>query len=98
MSSALHPDGKTNSRLTSSNESGNPSIQELIDTRKLSRRTFLQSSFGAIALTVSDSFRFDGLGHAHAAPMEYISSHSPIVLATRADYWWPAMSIATLPW
>ena len=67
MSGALHPDGKTNPRLASSNESGNPSIQELIDTRKLSRRTFLQSSFGAIALTVSGSFRFDGLGHAHAA-------------------------------
>jgi uncharacterized protein len=67
MSSALHPDGKANPRLTSSNESGNPSIQDLIDTHKLSRRTFLRSSFGAIALTVSGSFRFDGLGHAHAA-------------------------------
>ena len=44
MSSALHPDGKANPRLTSSNESGNPSIQDLIDTRKLSRRTFLRSS------------------------------------------------------
>ena len=70
MSSALHPDGKANPRLTSSNESGNSSIQDLIDTRRLSRRTFLRSSFGAIALTVSGGFRLDGLGtYAHAAPV-----------------------------
>jgi uncharacterized protein len=69
MSSALHPDGKANPRLTSSNGSDNPSIEDLIDMRKLSRRRFLRSSFGAIALTVSGGFRFDGLGtHAHAAP------------------------------
>lgn len=31
MSSALHPDGKTNPCRTSSNESGNPSLHDLIE-------------------------------------------------------------------
>lgn len=68
MSSALHPDGKTNPSRTTSNESGNPSLHDLIDARKLSRRAFLQGSLGLTAVALGGSL-FDGLvKFAYAAP------------------------------
>ncbi len=69
MSSALHPDGKSNTRLTSSNDSGNASLHDVIDEQKLSRRTFLQYSFGITAATVFGGTLFDGLiDYAYAGP------------------------------
>lgn len=68
MSSALHPDGKTNPSRTTSNESGNPSLHDLIDARKLSRRAFLQGSLGLTAVALGGSL-FDSLvKFAYAAP------------------------------
>ena len=49
MSSALHPDSKLNPSECMSNESGNPSILDLIERRQLTRRGFLRGSLGATA-------------------------------------------------
>ena len=68
MSSTLHPDGKTNPCRTSSNDSGNPSLHELIDARKVSRRRFLQSSLGVATVAFSGSFIQGLVKHAYAAP------------------------------
>lgn len=68
MTSALHPDGRINPGLTSCNESGNESIRNLIDARKLSRRGFLQGSLGVTMLSLFGGCWFDGRGyHAQAA-------------------------------
>ncbi|MGH8684149.1 MAG: alkaline phosphatase PhoX, partial [Nitrosospira sp.] len=79
MSSALHPDGKTNPSRPSSNKSGNPSLHDLIDARKLSRRAFLQSSLGVTAVAAFGGSLFDGLvkyAYAAPAPREGISFSS----------------------
>ncbi|MDN5881377.1 MAG: DUF839 domain-containing protein, partial [Nitrosospira sp.] len=69
MSSALHPDGKTRSSRADGNESGNPSLHDLIDARKLSRRAFLQGSLGAATVAAFGGSLFDGLvNHAYAGP------------------------------
>ncbi|HQU63378.1 MAG TPA: DUF839 domain-containing protein, partial [Nitrosomonas sp.] len=68
MSSKLHPDGKLNPSHTSSNDSANGSILEIIEERRLNRREFLKSSAsataGAAALTVMGTAT---MGHAEAA-------------------------------
>lgn len=68
MSSKLHPDGKLNPSHTSSNDSANGSILEIIEERRLNRREFLKSSAsataGAAALTVMGTAI---MGHAEAA-------------------------------
>ncbi len=73
MSSALHPDRKLNPSQTVSNDSGNPSILDLIEQRKLDRRAFLKTSLGATAgataLATLGSAVMDGLSnYAQAAP------------------------------
>jgi len=68
VSSALHPDRRNNPATTTSNESGNPSLHDAIDARKLSRRGFLQRSLGLTAAAFGGSL-FDGLVQlAYAAP------------------------------
>lgn len=52
MSSALHPDGRlaTNQHVAEpSNDSANPSLADIIEQRRLSRRGFLGASLGATA-------------------------------------------------
>ncbi len=73
MSSALHPDGKLNPSLTVSNDSGNPSIHEIIEQRQMTRRGFLKTSLGATAgataLATLGSTVVDGMtNYAKAAP------------------------------
>jgi secreted PhoX family phosphatase len=69
MSSALHPDGKANPSHASSNPSGNPTLDDLIDARKMSRRTFLQGSLGITASAAFGGSLFDSLIRgAYAAP------------------------------
>jgi secreted PhoX family phosphatase len=73
MSSALHPDGKLNPHDSVANPSQNPSILDLIEQRKLSRRGFLKgsagASAGATAVAVLGSSVVDGLtNYAEAAP------------------------------
>ncbi len=69
MSSALHPDGKLNPSIQDVNSSGNASILDLIEQRKLSRRGFLKGSLGATAAAVLGSNVLDGMTHyAEAAP------------------------------
>ena len=60
MSSALHPDGKANPSQASSNTSGNVSIHELIEARKISRRDFLKGSFGVTAVALFGGSLLDG--------------------------------------
>lgn len=72
MSSKLHPDGKLNPSDVITNDSGNSSILEIIEQRKLTRRNFLKSSVsataGVTALTVMSSSVVDGLlNYAEAA-------------------------------
>jgi secreted PhoX family phosphatase len=73
MSSALHPDGKANPHDTVTNVSRNESIHEVIEQRRLSRRSFLKSSLGATAgataVAVLGTNVIDALtNHAQAAP------------------------------
>jgi hypothetical protein len=73
MSSVLHPDSKLNPSQVSHNDSGNPSIFELIEQRPVSRRGFLKSSAGlsagATAAAVLGSGVIDSLTNfATAAP------------------------------
>lgn len=73
MSSTLHKDGKLNPCVETSNESGNSSILDLIEKRKLSRRVFLKGSAGATAgataVVVLGASVVDGLTkYAEAAP------------------------------
>lgn len=73
MSSKFHPDSKLNPSLTVSNNSGNPSIFDLIEQRQLNRRGFLKTSLGATAgataVAVLGTNIIDGLTNAaHAAP------------------------------
>ncbi len=73
MSSNLHPDGKLNPSQTVSNDSGNPSILDLIAQRQLSRRGFLKTSLGATAgataLATLGSSVVEGMtNYAEAAP------------------------------
>lgn len=49
MSSKLHPDGKYNPSQTTTNNSTNNSILEIIEKRQLTRREFLKSSAGTTA-------------------------------------------------
>ena len=49
MSSTLHPDRRNNPDPTTSNESGNPSLHDLIETGRFSRHAFLQGSLGLTA-------------------------------------------------
>lgn len=68
MSSALHPDRNNNLALTTSNESGNPSLYDVIEADRLSRRAFLRGSL-AITAAVFGGTLFDGLVRlAYAAP------------------------------
>ncbi len=73
MSSNLHPDGKLNPSQSFSNNSGNPSLNDIIEQRKLTRRDFLKTSagatVGAATLATLGSTLVDGLTrYAHAAP------------------------------
>lgn len=73
MSSNLHPDGKLNPSQSSSNDSGNSSIHDVIAQRKLTRRDFLKTSagatVGAATLATLGSTVVDGLSnYAEAAP------------------------------
>lgn len=73
MSSSLHPDSKLNPSLAFSNDSGNPSIHDLIEQRQMTRRGFLKTSLGATAgataLATLGSGVVEGLtNYAHAAP------------------------------
>ncbi|SFW39740.1 PhoX family phosphatase [Nitrosovibrio sp. Nv17] len=69
MSSTLHPDGKTYPYRTGTNESGNPSLHDLIEARKISRRGFLQGSLGVAATATFAGTLFEGLvKYAYAAP------------------------------
>ena len=73
MSSILHPDGKLNPSQSVSNDSGNPSILDLIEQRQLTRRGFLKTSLGATAgATALATLRagvIDGMtNYAKAAP------------------------------
>jgi secreted PhoX family phosphatase len=73
MSSKLHPDSKLNPSQAVSNDSGNPSILDLIEQRQLTRRGFLKTSLGATAgataLATLGSSVVDGLtNYAQAAP------------------------------
>jgi secreted PhoX family phosphatase len=73
MSSLLHPDSRLNPSQASSNDSGNPSIHDVIAERKLSRRDFLKTSAGATAgaaaLATLGTGVVDGLtNYAHADP------------------------------
>jgi secreted PhoX family phosphatase len=73
MSSSLHPDGRLNPSQSISNDSGNPSILELIEQRQLTRRGFLKGSLGATAgataAAVLGSSIVDGVTNfAEAAP------------------------------
>lgn len=56
MSSKLHPDSKLNPSNSSTNNSGNITLEEIIEQRQLSRRDFLkasaQATAGVTALTV----------------------------------------------
>lgn len=68
MSSTLHADRKNNPDRTSSNESGNASLHDLIEAGKLSRRAFLQRSLGLTAVAFGGPL-LDGLVQfAYAAP------------------------------
>jgi hypothetical protein len=68
MSSKLHPDGRINPpALTESNDSGNPSIHELIAQHPMTRRGFFKTSLGATAAAVLGSNLMDGLSHTAAA-------------------------------
>ena len=71
MSSTLHPDGRLNPALTESNDSGNPSIHELIAQRAtqgaMSRRGFFKTSLGATAAAVLGSNLVDGMSNTAAA-------------------------------
>jgi secreted PhoX family phosphatase len=53
MSSKLHPDSRLNPSQATSNESGNPSIFDVIEQRALSRRGFLRSSAAVTAGTAA---------------------------------------------
>jgi secreted PhoX family phosphatase len=69
MSSTLHPDSRLNPSQDTSNDSGNPSIVELIAQREISRRSFLKTSFGATTAAVLGTAVVDGLSnYANAAP------------------------------
>lgn len=76
MSSSLHPDGKLASNQavsTTCNDSGNPSIHDLIEQRLMTRRGFLKTSLGATAgataLATLGSSVVDSLtNYAQAAP------------------------------
>ncbi len=73
MSSDLHPDSKLNPSQAVSNDSGNPSIRDLIEQRQITRRGFLKTSLGATAgataLATLGSTVIDGLtNYAQAAP------------------------------
>ncbi|UJP05792.1 MAG: PhoX family phosphatase [Nitrosomonas sp.] len=82
MSSKLHPDSKlksdNGSATTTVNDSDNPSIIDLIEHRKLTRRAFLKSSAGATAgitaMTVLGAVVTDSMAGFSAAP----SSAAPI--------------------
>jgi secreted PhoX family phosphatase len=50
MSGTLHPDGKLKLNLTVSNDSGNPSIHDVIARRLIDRRDFLKATLGGAAL------------------------------------------------
>ncbi|MBA4143110.1 MAG: PhoX family phosphatase [Nitrosospira sp.] len=72
MSSTLHPDGKTAPSYACSNASGNPSLDNLIDARKLSRRAFLRGSLGITAVATLGGSLFESLvnySHAGSAPL-----------------------------
>lgn len=49
MSSNLHPDGKLKTNDSSTNDSGNPSMLDIIEQHTVSRREFLKSSASATA-------------------------------------------------
>jgi uncharacterized protein len=69
MSSTLHPDGKLNPSHTVANDSANPSINELIEQRLISRRDFLKTTAGASALAVLGTGVVDGMtNYAEATP------------------------------
>lgn len=69
MSSKFHPDSKLSPSLSVSNDSGNPSIFDLIEQRQLGRRGFLKTSLGATAVAVLGTSILDTLTNvAHAAP------------------------------
>ncbi len=69
MSSKFHPDSKLSPSLSVSNDSGNPSIFDLIEQRQLDRRGFLKTSLGATAVAVLGTSILDTLTNvAHAAP------------------------------
>jgi secreted PhoX family phosphatase len=53
VSSKLHPDGKRNPHDTVANASGNESILDLIEQRRISRRGFLKTSLGVTAGTTA---------------------------------------------
>jgi hypothetical protein len=69
VSSKLHPDGTWNPHDTVANPSGNASILDLIEQRRLSRRGFLKTSVGATTMAVLGSSLVDALtNYATAAP------------------------------
>jgi secreted PhoX family phosphatase len=69
MSSKLHPDGHQNAGSTVANDTGNPSILDLIEQRPLTRRGFLKSTAGATALGIIGSGVVDAAtNYAQAAP------------------------------
>lgn len=73
MSSTLHPDSRLNPSQTISNDTGNPSILDLIEQRQLTRRGFLKTSLGATAgataLATLGAGVVDGMtNYAKAAP------------------------------
>lgn len=69
MSSTLHPDGKLNPHDSVTNDSANANILDLIEQRKISRRSFLQGSLGATAMAVLGTGVVDGMtNYAKAAP------------------------------
>ncbi|SOD17676.1 PhoX family protein [Nitrosomonas ureae] len=49
MSSKLHPDGRLNPSDVTRNDSGNRTLQEIVEQQKLTRRDFLMVSAGATA-------------------------------------------------
>lgn len=79
MSSKLHPDSKLKINDITCNESNNPSMMEIIEQRKISRREFLKSSVTATAGITTMTFLGTAAMESMASFAEDVSKHSPLL-------------------
>lgn len=98
MSSNLHPDGKLKTNDSSTNDSGNPSMLDIIEQHTVSRRDFLKSSAsataGVTAVTVFGTTVVGGMANlAEAAP----SPLAPISFNPVAPNLVPMTDAVTVP-